>query len=271
LIDTSNIEIVGVAPATVAGIISSSAIVCSGTNLYTLILSGNVGNVTGWISSTDNGVTWTPIADTTTSYIYNGLTATAWFAAIVQSGSCGIDTAAYVTITILPPFAVFAGNDTSIIAGQSLILNGSGSGTPLWSNPSTLSNAGVFNPTATPTTTTTYVLNVMDINGCVNSDNIIVTVSQNIFNGVVSNLFSPNGDGINDFWYIEGIQNFPDNEVFVYNIYGNEVYTKKAYTNDWAGTYNGSDLPDGTYFYVIRFDNNSNKIVKGSIDILRKK
>jgi gliding motility-associated-like protein len=269
--DTSNIEIVGVAPATVAGTISSSATVCSGTNLDTLILSGNVGSVTGWISSIDGGATWTPIANTTSSLIYSGLTVNTLYAAIVQSGVCTIDTAAFVTISVFPPFTVFAGNDTSITAGQSLILLGSGSGTPLWSNPSTLSSAGIYNPTATPTVTTTYVLTVMDINGCLNSDGVVVTVVQLVFNGVVSNLFTPNGDGINDFWYVEGIQNFPDNEVFVYNIYGNEVYTKKAYTNDWAGTYNGSDLPDGTYYYVIRFDNNTSKIVKGSIDILRKK
>ncbi|MGZ4117766.1 MAG: T9SS type B sorting domain-containing protein [Bacteroidia bacterium] len=270
-VDTANIEIVSVAPATVAGIISSNATVCSSSNIDTLVLSGNVGNVTGWISSTNNGITWTAIADTTTSYIYSGLTATTWFAAIVQSGACAIDTAAYAIITVLPPFPVFAGNDTSIIAGQSLTLNGSGSGTPLWSNPSTLSNPAVFNPTATPTVTTIYVLTVIDINGCPNSDAVVVTVSQLIFNGVVSNLFTPNGDGINDTWYVEGIQNFPDNEVFVYNIYGNEVYTKKAYSNDWGGTYNGAELPDGTYYYVIRFDKTPDKIVKGSIDILRKK
>lgn len=267
--DTANIEIVDVAPNTVAGTIASSATVCSGTNLDSLILSGNVGSVTGWIASTDGGITWTPIANTTTTLIYSGLTTTTWYAAIVQSGVCAIDTASYVVITILPPFAVFAGNDTSINAGQTLILNGTGSGTPVWTPGATLSSTTIYAPTATPATTTTYILTVTDINGCVNFDNIIVTVVPNIFNGMVSNLFTPNGDGINDNWYIEGILNFPDNEVFVYNIYGNEIYTKKAYANDWQGTYNGAELPDGTYFYVIRFDNSS-RIVKGSIDILRK-
>ena len=267
--DTANIEIVDVAPNTVAGTIASSAIVCSGTNLDSVILSGNVGSVTGWISSIDGGLTWTPIVNTTTTLVYGGLTTTTMYAAIVQSGSCAIDTATAVTITVLAPFPVFAGNDTSINAGQSVVLNGSGSGTPFWTPAATLSSNIVFNPTATPTSTTTYVLAVTDINGCVKSDAVVVTVVSPIFNGIVSNLFTPNGDGINDNWYIQGILNYPDNEVFVYNIYGNEVYTKKAYANDWQGTYNGAELPDGTYYYVIRFDK-STRIVKGSIDILRK-
>jgi len=90
------------------------------------------------------------------------------------------------------------------------------------------------------------------------------------YNGMISNLFTPNADGFNDFWYLQDILNFPDNEVTVYNIYGNQVYNKKAYTNDWAGTYNGAELPDGTYYYVLKFDN-SDKIIKGSVDILRNK
>ena len=87
---------------------------------------------------------------------------------------------------------------------------------------------------------------------------------------MVSNLFTPNGDGINDTWYLQDIQKFPDNEVKVYNIYGMEVFSKKGYANDWTGTFNGADLPDGTYFYVLRFEN-SETIIKGSLDILRNK
>ncbi|MFL5762827.1 MAG: gliding motility-associated C-terminal domain-containing protein [Bacteroidia bacterium] len=267
--DTANIEIVDVAPNTVAGTISASTSVCPGINNDSLLLTGNVGSVLGWISSTDGGVTWTPIANTTTTQLYSGLTTTTMYAAIVQSGSCAIDTATAVTVSVFAPFAVFAGNDTTILLGQTAAFNGVGSGIPFWSPGATLNNPNIFTPVATPATTTTYTLFVTDINGCVNSDDIVVTVTLPIFNGIVSNLFTPNGDGTNDFWYIQNIQNFPDNEVLVYNIYGDQVYEKKGYNNDWAGTYNGADLPDGTYFYVLRFDKSS-RIVKGSIDILRK-
>lgn len=268
--DTANTEIISVAPQTVAGIVSSSSMACSGSNLDTLVLSGNIGTITGWISSTNNGVSWDPVANTTTFQLYNGLTQTTWYSAIVQSGTCTIDTTAPVIITVVSASAVSAGNDISITQGQSVLLNGSGSGTPLWSPAASLSNPAIFIPIASPNSTTTYILAVTDSNGCISSDTIVINVIQSAFNGMVSNLFTPNGDGINDNWYVEGIQNFPDNEVFIYNIYGKEVFKKKAYTNDWQGTYNGSELPDGTYYYVIRFEN-SDKIRKGAVDILRSK
>lgn len=267
--DTTTIEIVDVAPNTVAGTISSSASICSGTNNDSLILTGNVGSVTGWLQSFDGGLTWAPIANTTNVQLYSGLTVNTTYAAIVQSGSCAIDTTAPVTLTIFPVFPVFAGNDTSVIAGQSVQLTGTGTGVPVWAPAGTLDNPTIFTPIATPTTTTTYNLIVTDINGCVNNDGIIVTVISPTFNGVVANLMTPNGDGFNDYWYIQGIQNFPDNKVFVYNIYGNQVYSKEGYMNDWQGTYNGAELPDGTYFYVITFDK-PEKVVKGSLDIMRK-
>jgi gliding motility-associated-like protein len=110
----------------------------------------------------------------------------------------------------------------------------------------------------------------MDSKNCVNSDTVRITILKVVFDGKISNLFTPNGDGINDTWYLQDIQKFPDNEVIVYNIYGKEVFSKKGYMNDWKGTFNGADLPDGTYYYVLRFDS-SDMVLKGSLDILRNK
>jgi len=269
-IDTSTIEIVNVAPPTVAGIISANATVCYLTNLDTLTLSGNVGNVLYWMTSTDGGATWTSIANTSTSQIYTGLTQNTLFTAVVQSGACAMDTANTITISVLPQNIISAGNDTTITQGQTITLNGSGTGTVLWSPATGLSSTTILNPSANPQITTNYILSITDINGCVTTDNVVITVVPLQYNGMISNLFTPNGDGINDTWYLQDILNFPDNEVFVYNIYGNLVYTKKGYANDWAGTYNGSELPDGTYFYVVKFES-FEKIIKGSVDILRHK
>ena len=64
---------------------------------------------------------------------------------------------------------------------------------------------------------------------------------------------SPNGDGFNDGWIIEGIENFPGNEVCVYNRWGNQVYRRKGYINNdpFDGMWEGQCLPSGSYFYVI--------------------
>lgn len=75
---------------------------------------------------------------------------------------------------------------------------------------------------------------------------------------VVYNEFSPNGDGVNDFFKIDCISRYPQNELQVYNRWGNIVYQKRNYNNDWDGTPNGraivqkeDQLPVGTYYYIL--------------------
>lgn len=255
-------------PMTVAGTISSSDTVCYATNAGTLTLTGNVGTVLSWAYSANN-ISWLPIGNTTTSQSYSGLIQTTWYTAVVKSGICAADTAYSVNIKVWPRNLVNAGNDTSIVQGQSLILNGSGSGTPLWIPSTGLNNATIFNPAVTPVNSINYILVVTDVNSCINSDTVLITVIVDEFKGMVANLLTPNGDGINDNWFIQDIQYYP-NQVFVYNLYGNEVYSQKNYANDWQGTYNGAALPDGTYYYVIKFDE-SDQIIKGSVDIIKSK
>ncbi|MGS2727163.1 DUF7507 domain-containing protein, partial [Psychroserpens sp. BH13MA-6] len=74
----------------------------------------------------------------------------------------------------------------------------------------------------------------------------------------IYNEFSPNGDGINDFFNIDCIETFPNNKLEVYNRWGNIVFEARGYRNDWEGTSNGravlsegDQLPVGTYYYVI--------------------
>ncbi len=71
--------------------------------------------------------------------------------------------------------------------------------------------------------------------------------------------FSPNGDGINDFFEIGEIQRYPKNEVWVYDSAGNLVFNAKGYSNDWQGDFNGKPLPKASYLY--RVDADSNGIV----------
>ncbi|NDV17226.1 DUF11 domain-containing protein [Muricauda sp. TY007] len=75
---------------------------------------------------------------------------------------------------------------------------------------------------------------------------------------VVYNEFSPNGDGVNDYFKIDCISRYPDNTLQVYNRWGNIVFEKRSYNNDWDGTPNGravvqkeDQLPVGTYYYVL--------------------
>jgi gliding motility-associated-like protein len=71
---------------------------------------------------------------------------------------------------------------------------------------------------------------------------------------IIYNGFSPNNDGVNDFFKIENIEKFPGNELMVYNRWGLLVYNTLGYKNDWYGSYRSADLPDGTYFYILNLD-----------------
>lgn len=66
---------------------------------------------------------------------------------------------------------------------------------------------------------------------------------------------TPNGDGANDIWFIDGIENYPSNEIAIFNRWGTKVWKATGYDEAdifWEGTdQQGHNLPDGTYFYVL--------------------
>lgn len=73
----------------------------------------------------------------------------------------------------------------------------------------------------------------------------------------IPNAFSPNNDGINDFWVIRGIEGYPNNKVRIYNRWNNRVFEMKGYRNGWNGNnqmqiyFGDGRLPESTYFYVL--------------------
>lgn len=86
------------------------------------------------------------------------------------------------------------------------------------------------------------------------------TVTLNVGQDVpceVPTIFTPNNDGINDEFLIPcfGTGDYPENIVSIFNQWGDEVYRQTNYQNNWRGTFNGNDLPVGTYFFIVDFGN----------------
>jgi len=100
-----------------------------------------------------------------------------------------------------------------------------------------------------------------------------ITASTEPCQITVYNGFTPNGDGLNDSWIIENIENFPSNTVTIFNRWGNQLWSTNNYNNTsnvWDGkSKNGSVLTSGTYFYVIEIDNGS-AIKKGWVELTGK-
>lgn len=83
----------------------------------------------------------------------------------------------------------------------------------------------------------------------------------------IPNLFTPNGDGLNDRFEIKGLEYYPENRLLIFNRWGNEVYNVKTYKNDW----DGSTLGEGTYYYIfeLRLHNGHWQTFKGFLTIVR--
>ncbi len=97
----------------------------------------------------------------------------------------------------------------------------------------------------------------LDVNGCSYQFIYTITVNPAGDSGPLSgpNMFTPNNDDSNDFLVFTGIENYPDNELVIVNRWGKTVYETTNYSNDWEGVFNGRPLPDGVYYYFLKYKN----------------
>lgn len=80
-------------------------------------------------------------------------------------------------------------------------------------------------------------------------------------------LFTPNNDGFNDQWELPDLDTWGKCDVKVYNRWGKLVFADANYNNLWEGTSNGSPLPEGAYFFIIKTENSG--VFKGTVNIVR--
>ena len=186
----SAIAVVTVDPITVAGVLTGNAILCFGSNKGSLTLSGNTGSVIHWAASTDKGITWNIIADTSIAHTYNNLTITTQYRALVQNGVCATQYSNIVTITVLQPVTVSnAGPDQVLCdakAFTTLNANTPASGVGKWSfvsGPSAVSFADntLPNTTVSGMQIGTYQLVWTLSNGtCVNSASMVTIMVDQV-------------------------------------------------------------------------------------------
>jgi len=100
----------------------------------------------------------------------------------------------------------------------------------------------------------TYTIEVMDEHGCIKNDTFILNQSE-IDCIQPPTAFTPDGDGINDTWILENINNYENATVQVFNKWGNLLYETNGDYTPWNGYYNGKRLPSATYYYIINLNN----------------
>jgi len=110
---------------------------------------------------------------------------------------------------------------------------------------------------------------VSQFNGTCESSRAEIKVTVGLSAVNINNTFTPNGDGVNDYWMINSnIQNYPDAMIQVFTRYGQKVFEEKGYTKPFDGTMSGNRLPAGVYYYIIKL-NNDCSILSGSLTIVR--
>lgn len=159
--------------------------------------------------------------------------------------------------------------DTTITPCNNVQLSVSGSNLYTWSPSIGLSCITCSNPIANPSETTTYTVQTSN-NTCVVNDSITVFVKGDamIF---VPNVFTPNRDGQNDGFNINGncIESI---HKIIYNRWGMVVFESTQIDEVWDGTtITGADVPEGTFFYIftVTQSTQTQKVFKGSLTLLR--
>ena len=182
------------------------------------------------------------------------------------TNGCKSDTAT-TAVSVIPNPIVNAGSDLVVVEGKTIMLNASVEYglTFKWSPSTYLSSTDVQTPLTTPRQNIGYRLTAYGQNGCIGSDSVYVKILKALN---IPNVFSPNGDGVNDKWILRSLSEYPGCTVEVFNRYGASVFSSIGYRIPWDGTRNGTQLPVGTYYYIIDPKNGLDK-VSGNVTILR--
>jgi gliding motility-associated-like protein len=161
--------------------------------------------------------------------------------------------------------------EATINIGDPISLNVSEGSSYYWSPEEGLSCTDCQNPVANPNTSTHYQVVVTNTDGCTDSAWVMITVDEDCCTLNIPNVFTPNGDGINDGFEIttSGIQSM---NIEIYNRWGNKVWESNTLNNHWDGrTANGTEASEGTYFYLINaIDKKNQNITKtGNITLIK--
>jgi gliding motility-associated-like protein len=242
--------------------------VCSGEDI--IISKAEAENVTGvkWVTNGKGTLTTTNFLQT----VYKPAAGESGVIRFVLSakgkeGCSGTELTDTLKVTIYEPLKVKASNDISILKNYTTVLtanasNGSGFYYYSWQPPDLVQSVNNNVTETRPlTASTSFIVTVTDDRrGCTAKDTVNVTVKENIDDLlVIYNAISPNGDKLNDVWWIDGIELFPDNSVMIFNRWGDKITEMAGYDNNrvyWDGTNSkGKRVPDGTYYYLLKIKN----------------
>jgi len=153
--------------------------------------------------------------------------------------------------------------DTTIDLGSSISLTATGGDVYTWDPHPTLSCTNCNSPRATPEETTRYTVTITRFSGCIETASVeigILTENATCGQVFIPNILTPGDNGFNDVWQIDNLS--PQNELNVYDRWGNEVFSASPYQNNW----DGDNIARGTYLYILKLGDG--QICRGSLSVI---
>lgn len=248
--------------------------VCSGQPVTFTVVASSINSVSvyQWLVNGANAGANSP--QFTSNSLSNGDIVTCM---IVDNNTCDAGTSNSVSMVVNASPHIADGPPVSLSLGESVILRPATDGnisSYSWSPATGLSDTLIANPVAMPLKNIIYTLNVTTAEGCKASGKVIV----NVFSPIrIANAFTPNGDGKNDIFYVQGgpegsrIKDFS-----IFNRWGQKVFQQ---TNippgervfGWNGYYKGVAAPAETYIYTVTLlhADGSSQVFRGTVILVR--
>jgi gliding motility-associated-like protein len=210
--------------------------------------------------------------------VFSGLAAGTYEVAVFDPKGCSYQE--QVVLEDPPALVIELEPQIELLIGDSVQLNPQINVEPaliLWAPAQGLSCTDCLNPVASPVETTTYTLTVEDANGCRTTAEVRIVV-DNARTVYIPNAFSPNGDGVNDFFMLFGgndrIRQI--DRLLIFNRWGGQVFEAGPLMPGdeqagWDGTHNGLQSASGVYvfFAEITFNDGVTEIFKGEVVLMR--
>jgi len=239
-------------PSPTISIVTSNTIICSSSEVsinafgalnYTLTPGNTIGN----------SFTLNPTA----TEIYS----------ITGTNAQGCNNTQTISVTVNPsPTITIIASSLNICNNKTVTLNVSGANSYSWSplidNSSSIS--------ISPSVTTTYFVVGTGTNGCLSQEQS-VTIKVDFCDIKIYNGITANGDGVNDVFTIDNIQDFPNNHLLIYNRWGQLIYEEFGYDNinkAWPAKENLGKLSTSTYYYIL-YPDQKNEPLKGWVELIK--
>ncbi len=256
-------------------------ITCPGNSVSFVVNATGAGLTYQWRKGSSNLINGGNISGATTSTLVINPVNLSDIASnyyVVITGACAPnDTSISVSVSLSTTLVAVASINSTVCPGGSinLIAQTITGGTYSWNGPNSYSST-VQNPVISPAAVTdagTYTL-IVSNNGCFSTPSTVLVDVIKCYDFFIPEGFSPNGDGINDVFFIRGIDIYPNNTFVIFNRWGDKLFEASPYKNTWDGKatqglrFGGDELPVGTYFYLLDLKNDT-PVYRGTIYLNR--